>query len=184
MFAEDEARLLVAEAGSAAELDALVARRVAGEPLEHVLGWAEFAGLRIAVTAGVFVPRRRTEVLVEPRSRWPGRVRSSSTSAVGPGRSASPSPRRGGVELHAADVDPAAVTCARTNVARVGGHVHSGDLFDALPTTLRGRVDVLVANVPYVPTGGDRAHAAGGPAARGQGRPRRRRRTASTSPAG
>src|SRR6476661_11001286 len=64
VFAEDEARLLLAEARSDA-LDALVARRVAGEPLEHVLGWAEFCGLRIAVSPGVFVPRRRTEALVD-----------------------------------------------------------------------------------------------------------------------
>ena len=57
-----------------------------------------------------------------------------------------------GVELHAADVDPAAVACARSNVARVGGRVYEGDLFEALPDTLRGRVDVLLANVPYVPS--------------------------------
>jgi release factor glutamine methyltransferase len=57
------------------------------------------------------------------------------------------------VELHAADVDPAAVACARRNVGAVGGSVHAGDLFDALPPGLRGRVDVLLANVPYVPTG-------------------------------
>jgi release factor glutamine methyltransferase len=57
-----------------------------------------------------------------------------------------------GIEVHAADVDPAAVACARRNLARVGGHVHRGDLFAPVPPTLRGRVDVLVANVPYVPT--------------------------------
>src|SRR5512133_2173864 len=65
VFAEDEARLLLAEAGSGEALEAMVARRVAGEPLEHVLGWAEFCGLRVAVAPGVFVPRRRTEALVE-----------------------------------------------------------------------------------------------------------------------
>ena len=65
VFAEDEARLLLAEARTPAELGALVGRRVAGEPLEHVLGWAEFRGVRIAVSARVFVPRRRTELLVE-----------------------------------------------------------------------------------------------------------------------
>ena len=60
----------------------------------------------------------------------------------------------GAVELHAADLDPVAVACARRNVAAVGGSVHTGDLFDALPRTLRGRVDVLLANVPYVPSSG------------------------------
>ncbi len=64
VYAEEEAGLLAAAAGSAAELDALVARRAAGQPLEHVVGWAEFCGLRIAVDPGVFVPRRRTEFLV------------------------------------------------------------------------------------------------------------------------
>ncbi|MBN9620325.1 MAG: putative protein N(5)-glutamine methyltransferase, partial [Actinobacteria bacterium] len=61
VFAEDEARLLI-EAGG--DLSALVARRIAGEPLEVLLGWAEFAGRRVAVDAGVFVPRRRSELLV------------------------------------------------------------------------------------------------------------------------
>src|ERR1022692_2349013 len=64
VFAEDEARLLIAAARTPADLAGLVDRRVAGLPLEHVLGWAEFCGLRIAVDAGVFVPRRRTEFLV------------------------------------------------------------------------------------------------------------------------
>ncbi|HYU85248.1 MAG TPA: putative protein N(5)-glutamine methyltransferase, partial [Kribbellaceae bacterium] len=65
VFAEDEARLLLATASTPAELAVLLERRVAGEPLEHVLGWAEFHGLRIAVEPGVFVPRRRTEFLVD-----------------------------------------------------------------------------------------------------------------------
>src|SRR4051794_17352298 len=65
VFAEEEARLLVEVAATAAALEDLVARRVAGEPLEQLLGWAEFCGLRIAVAPGVFVPRRRTEFLVE-----------------------------------------------------------------------------------------------------------------------
>src|SRR6266702_671608 len=64
VFAEDEARLLMSAARTPAELDAMVSRRAAGLPLEHVLGWAEFCGLRITVAPGVFVPRRRTEFLV------------------------------------------------------------------------------------------------------------------------
>ena len=56
------------------------------------------------------------------------------------------------VELHAADVDPVAVRCARRNLAAAGGQVYEGDLYEPLPAGLRGRVDVLVANVPYVPT--------------------------------
>ena len=64
VFAEDEARLLMSAARTPAELDAMVGRRAAGLPLEQVVGWAEFCGLRIAVDPGVFVPRRRTEFLV------------------------------------------------------------------------------------------------------------------------
>src|SRR5438876_9282190 len=64
VFAEDEARMLIAAARTPAGLAAMVDQRAAGQPLEHVLGWAEFCGLRIAVEPGVFIPRRRTEFLV------------------------------------------------------------------------------------------------------------------------
>ena len=64
VFAEDEARLLLSAAQDPAALDDMVDRRVAGVPLEYVLGWAEFCGLRIAVDEAVFVPRQRTEFLV------------------------------------------------------------------------------------------------------------------------
>jgi release factor glutamine methyltransferase len=56
------------------------------------------------------------------------------------------------VELHAADLDPAAVRCARRNLAPAGGRVYEGDLYEPLPAALRGRVSLLLANVPYVPT--------------------------------
>src|SRR5439155_17087548 len=57
------------------------------------------------------------------------------------------------VKLHAVDIDPAAVRCARRNLAATGGQVYEGDLCQPLPATLLGRVDLLVANAPYVPTG-------------------------------
>jgi release factor glutamine methyltransferase len=152
VFAEDEAELLLlAAAGDPAELEALLARRVTGEPLEHILGWAEFCGLRIAVAPGVFVPRRRTEALAAQaaaRSR-PGAVvvdLCCGSGAVG----AAVADAVPDIELHAADVDAAAAACARHNLP--GARVHAGDLFAALPADLRGRVDVLVANAPYVPT--------------------------------
>jgi release factor glutamine methyltransferase len=56
------------------------------------------------------------------------------------------------VTLHASDVDPAATAHARRNLEPLGGHVHTGDLLDPLPVGLRGRVDVLLCNAPYVPT--------------------------------
>ena len=155
VFAEDEARLLMAAADAPAELTALVARRVSGEPLEHVLGWVEFCGLRIAVDPGVFVPRRRTEVLVREAAvlARPGAVVVDLCCGSGAlGVALASLVER--VELHAADLDPAAVACAGRNVGAVGGRVHAGDLFEALPAELRGRVDVLLANVPYVPSEG------------------------------
>jgi release factor glutamine methyltransferase len=55
-------------------------------------------------------------------------------------------------ELHAVDLDPAAVRCARRNITAAGGQAYVGDLYEPLPAALRGRVDILVANAPYVPT--------------------------------
>ena len=157
VFAEDEARLLIAAAGSAAELAALTAQRIAGAPLEHVLGWAEFCGRRIAVGPGVFVPRRRTEFLVTHADARARRAAAAGAAPVvvvdlccGSGAVAAALVAHGR-ELHAVDVDPAAVGFARGNLP--GGRVHEGDLYAALPIPLRGRVDVLVANAPYVPTG-------------------------------
>ncbi|MFD7663088.1 HemK family protein methyltransferase [Streptomyces sp. NPDC059788] len=188
VFAEDEARLLLATARTPSDLAAMTDRRVAGHPLEQVLGWAEFCGLRITVDPGVFVPRRRTEFLVGQaaalvRARTAvhprpvvvdlccgtGAVGTALAAAAGtdpsgapgangsPGASgtsgafgapASPSP----IELHAADIEPAAVRCARRNIPPATGRVYEGDLYAPLPRSLRGRVDILVVNAPYVPT--------------------------------
>jgi release factor glutamine methyltransferase len=158
VFAEDEARLLRAQARTPAELALLTERRLAGEPLEHVLGWAEFDGLRIRLAPGVFVPRRRTALMVaevvaavEPA---PGRAvvvdvccGSGAVAAAVGARLAG----RGDVEIHAADVDAAAVRSARAALEGVA-EVHQGDLLAALPVRLRGHVDVVAASPPYVPT--------------------------------
>ncbi|MEU1126400.1 putative protein N(5)-glutamine methyltransferase [Streptomyces sp. NPDC005899] len=153
VFAEDEADLLLAAGTDPARLAAMVERRVAGLPLEHVLGWAEFHGLRIAVDPGVFVPRRRTEFLVSQAAALAPAGAVVVDMCCGSGAlGAALASMLPGVELHAADVEPAAVRCARRNVGGLGT-VYEGDLFAPLPASLRGRVDVLLANVPYVPTG-------------------------------
>ena len=154
VYAEDEADLLISAARSEAELAALVDRRAAGQPLEHVLGWAEFCGLRIAVDPAVFVPRRRTEFLVAQAIELarPGAVVVDLCCGSGALAAALASAVEG-AEVHAADIDPAAVRCARRNLAGLGGQVYQGDLFGPLPAGLLGRVDILLANVPYVPTG-------------------------------
>ena len=159
VFAEDEAALLTAAADSDASLEAMVARRSGGLPLEQVVGWAEFCGLRITLAPGVFVPRRRSEFLVGEaiaRARRPatvvldlccgsgaiGLAVATALNAAGPGP----------VDLHAVDIEPAAAACARGNLAAAGGHVYAGDLCDPLPGRLRGSVDLMIANAPYVPT--------------------------------
>jgi release factor glutamine methyltransferase len=149
VFAEDEARLILEEAASPAEVMAWAARRMGGEPLEQIVGWAAFAGLRVAVDPGVFVPRRRSELVVEVALREPADVvvdLCCGTAALGAAL-ASRWPR---AEVHAADSDPDAVACARRNVTPE--RVHEGDLYAALPDDLRGRVDLIVVNAPYVPT--------------------------------
>lgn len=153
MFAEEEAQLLLDAAATPAELDVLVHRRVVGEPLEVILGWAEFCGLRVRVDAGVFVPRQRTRFLVDLAVELarPGSVvvdLCCGTGAIG----AAVAARVPGIDLSCADVDPHAVRCARLN-AGPDAQVYEGDLYDALPGSLRGLVDVLVVNAPYVPTG-------------------------------
>lgn len=157
VWSEDEAALLSAAAATAEEREVLAARRIAGEPLELVLGWVEFLGRRLVVAPDVFVPRHRTELLAR------------TTLAYAATRSEAPDGRRlvvvemccgvapvaahldaARVEVHAADLSPAALGCARRNAPAAA--LHLGDLYDALPSELRGRVDVLAANAPYVPT--------------------------------
>jgi len=177
VFAEEEAELLH-EAASGSELEELVTRRVAGEPLEYVVGWVDFAGVRVLLDPGVFIPRQRTALMVDLASdvlvsRLASLAPQPATAAPQPA-TAAPRPaaavvvdlccgsgaiglalahRHPGIELHAADLDPVAAACARRNLEPVGGTVHVGDLEAPLPERLRGRVDVLVANVPYVPSG-------------------------------
>lgn len=159
VYAEEEASILAEEARTAEHLDAMVARRAAGEPLEYVVGWTDFRGIRLAVDEGVFVPRTRSGFLVE-QAAYLIRCMSGSGRAVvvvdlccGVGAiGAALATEVAQVDLHAADIDPRAVACARQNLMAVGAVVHQGDLFTALPRRLRRRTDVLVASPPYVPT--------------------------------
>lgn len=145
VFAEDEAELLLSTAHTADELTAMVERRAFGLPLEHVVGWAEFHGRRITVDPGVFVPRRRTEFLVgqavalgRRTAERTGRPTVVVDLCCGSGAVAAVlAATLHRVELYAADIEPAAVRCARRNITDAGGRVYEGDLFDALPVGLR-----------------------------------------------
>jgi len=157
VYAEEESALL-RDAATGSHLEHLVARRVAGEPLEVLLGWAEVAGVRVRTAPGVFVPRARSgllarlalEALTHPADPAPARPvvvdLGCGTGALG----AVVAHHRPDAVVHAADLDPAAVACARRNLPP--DRVHEGDLYDALPPTLLGRVDALLVNAPYVPT--------------------------------
>jgi release factor glutamine methyltransferase len=154
VFAEDEAQLLISAARTSEELLHMVEQRATGLPLEPILGWAEFCELRIVVEPGVFVPRRRTEFLVQQAAALAGPDPvvvdlCCGSGAVGVALAAI----HGRIDLYAVDIEPAAVRCAWRNVGPAGGRVYAGDLYEPLPPSLRGHVDLLVANAPYVPTG-------------------------------
>lgn len=150
VFAEDEATLL-REAASGDALEALVVRRVAGEPLEVLLGWAGFAGLRVAVAPGVFVPRLRSELLVDAALETLPDDAVVVELCCGVGAiAAAIRAARADAEVWACDIDPDAVAVARRNLPP--DRVLAGDLYDALPASLQGRIDLIVANAPYVPT--------------------------------
>lgn len=144
VFAEDEAALLTAQTDDPAELERMTRLRVEGLPLEHVLGWAEFHGRRYVVAPGVFVPRPRTEHLVDLAI-----ARGGSTVldlCCGSGAVGAAVASELGAELWSAELDPVAAAVARQNVPRVV----EGDLFDPLPRGLA--FDLIVVIAPYVPT--------------------------------
>lgn len=142
VFAEQEAALLT-EVAAGAALEELVRRRCEGEPLEHLLGWVEFRGRRLAVGPGVFVPRRRTEFLAELADG--DGILVELCAGVGPVVATAESKQSFAVEI-----DRAAAEYAGANAP--DAMVLVGDLFRPLPDTLRGAVDVVAANAPYVPT--------------------------------
>jgi len=177
-----EARWLVEEATDPRALRAMVARRVAGEPLQYVVGWAPFGRLRLRVGHGVFVPRPETEGLADRAAthlraaahlrihRGTGGLRGAGPPAVvgfpGPLRPIAVDLCTGsgaiacflaaevpGARVLATELDPAALAWARPNTDRYGVELLAGDLDAPLPAELAGRVDVLCANVPYVPSG-------------------------------
>lgn len=153
VFAEDEAGVLRESAGSPDELDSMLRRRIAGEPIQQIVGWAEFCGLRIQVEPGVFLPRPRSEFLVEKAIRLGRRGATVLDVCCGTGAlGVATAIGLGSADLHATDLDPAAARCAAVNVNEVGGRVYRGDLFEPLPRSLRGRAELLLVNAPYVPT--------------------------------
>jgi release factor glutamine methyltransferase len=131
----------------------MVELRASGLPLEYVLGFTMFCGLRIEVKRGVFVPRQRTQFLVQQAKTLTRNCDIVVDLCCGSGAvGAAIADKLNQVFLHSADIDPVAVQCTSNNIKNMDGHVYQGDLYNALPHWLRGRVNIIVANVPYVPT--------------------------------
>ncbi|MGA9225867.1 MAG: putative protein N(5)-glutamine methyltransferase [Mesobacillus sp.] len=153
VFAEEETQLLIAEAKSIEELLNLIEKRVSGFPLEYVLGFTKFCGIRIEIEQGVFIPRRRTEFLVQQAKVLTRPYDVVLDLCCGSGAvGAAIATVRKKILLHSVDIDLVAVRCASTNITKIGGQVYQGDLYAALPHSLRGQVNIIVANAPYVPT--------------------------------
>jgi release factor glutamine methyltransferase len=148
--AEEEAEeLLAAAAGDRAALDALVARRLTGEPLAWITGSVVFCELVLRVDPGVYVPRWQSEELA---LRAAERLPPSGTAidlCTGCGAIARTlAAHHPAARVVGTDLDERAVACARSN----GVEAYAGDLFATAPHELEGKVDVVVGVVPYVPT--------------------------------
>lgn len=147
---------LLTEAGERL-LGSLVERRIAGSPLGHLTGRQSFMGVELLAGPEALVPRAETEILGRTALDL---VRATKASLVvdlctGAGNlAAAVAVGVPGLTVHAADLSVAAVGLARANTLFTGVadrvHVHQGDLFDALPAELRGSVDVLICNPPYI----------------------------------
>ncbi len=146
---EEADALLEASSDGVGPIEELLARRLAGEPLAWITGWVLFCGARVGVDLGVFVPRSQTEALARRAVALLPAEGIAVDLCTGSGAVAlvlgAERPR---ATVVATDVDPAAVVCARRN----GVEALLGDLDEPLPHALRGRVDVMTAVVPYVPT--------------------------------
>lgn len=153
VFAEEEAELFISEAQTLDSLYEMVNQRIMGSPIEYVLGWSEFCGNRIAVEPGVFVPRRRTEFLVHQAVELskPG-IKVVDLCCGSGAIGVAIAKALGWIELYSSDIDPTAVRCAVRNATSHGGQVFEGDLYKPLPSRLHGKIDLLVANTPYVPS--------------------------------
>jgi release factor glutamine methyltransferase len=153
VFAEEEAAEIRRVVRDPDAVEAVVAARAAGMPLEQAVGRARFAGIEVELAPGVFVPRLRAGAIVGAAVA----ARPAAGVVVDLGAGAGPIAAAlarliPGAAVHAVEIDPAAVTVAARNGVRLGFAVHRGSWWDALPPSLRGRVDLAAAYLPHVPT--------------------------------
>ncbi|MEO9177066.1 MAG: putative protein N(5)-glutamine methyltransferase [Gaiellales bacterium] len=148
--ADEEAdELLAAAAGDRDLLDALVARRLTGEPLAWITGSIVFCDIALRVDPDVYVPRWQSEQLaLRAVERLPP-IGTAIDVCTGCGAIARTLvTHHPGARVIGCDLDERAVACAIAN----GVEAYAGDLFAPVPDALEGRVDVVVGVVPYVPT--------------------------------
>ena len=135
--------------------EAMVARRVSGEPIPFIKGFTEFRGLKLLAEPGVFVPRDSSEFLAEQAIRRLRRRRSPVAVDLATGGGtialavANEVPK---ATVVGTDLSADAIDLARRNARRLGLSVRFrlGDLFDGVPNKLRGDVDVITLHPPYV----------------------------------
>lgn len=133
-----------------------ICQRCSGTPVQHLTGDEQFRGITLEVRPGVFVPRPETELLVEHALSEVGDREDPVVIDVGTGTGAialAVKDERPDATVFATDLSAEAVELARANAARLGLAVTvlEGDLLEPLPVDLRGWVDVVVSNPPYVP---------------------------------
>lgn len=148
-----------------ARLEALVARRLSGEPIQHVLGRWGFRHLDLLCDGRALIPRPETEQVVEVALGELDRVmvdrpggHRTTVADLGTGTGAialSIATERPGTDVWAVDRSPAALAVARANLAGLGMagsrvRLAEGSWFDALPGDLGGTLDLVVTNPPYV----------------------------------
>lgn len=148
-------------AGFAADYAAWIERRQAREPLQHIVGWAPFGPLELEVGPGVFIPRPETEVLAE----WAVGVLALDEHPVvvdlGTGTGALAlyiAHMRPDATVYAVEKSPTAREVARRNAKKAGVELSliKGEMTDPdLLQELRGTVDLVVSNPPYVPESDD-----------------------------
>jgi release factor glutamine methyltransferase len=147
---EEASELRAAAADNSERLDALVARRIRGEPLAWITGSATFCDVQVTVLEGVYVPRWQSEGLALRAAALLPDGGIAIDCCTGSGALALVLKRtHPNAQVLATEIDPAAIACAQANEVEV----LEGDLLDPVPDSLRGRVDVIVGVVPYVPTG-------------------------------
>ncbi|MGV9857659.1 N5-glutamine methyltransferase family protein [Gordonia sp. NPDC003425] len=153
VFAEEEAHILADAASDPAHLDTLVTRRLAGEPLEHLVGAVRFGDLTLSVGPGVFIPRQRSLLLaqatLDAARGFAEPVVVEAFCGVAP-IAATVRHRLPHADLHVTDLDPLALGHARRNLGGQASY-HAGPGLRALPDALRGMVSVIAAVPPYVP---------------------------------